>query len=110
MSPRPQNLIKALHNSGCAPMTMSTKAYMTLTNSSNVTIRQAAKPIIVQSCIGELTPRIEIAELQLQINGAKRNSICVTHAVVICDNIDFDFLLGRDITGSNLKIAETNQY
>ena len=101
---------KALHDSGCAATTMSTKAYMTLNNSSNVTIRQPAKPILVQSCTGELTPTRGIAELQIQFNGANGNSICVTHSVVICDNIDFDFILGRDITGSNLKIAETNQY
>ena len=101
---------KALHDSGCAATTMNTKAYMRLANANNVALTQPAKPIIVQSCTGELTPTRGLAELQLQFIGKNGNSVCVTHTVVICDNIDFDFILGRDITGSKLKIAETNEF
>ena len=99
---------KALHDSGCAAKTMSTKAYMGMTNSNNVPLRQPRKPILVQSCTGELTPTRGLADLTIQFEGRNGNFICVIHSVIICDVINFDFILGRDITGSNLKIAETN--
>ena len=101
---------KALHDSGCAATTMSTKAYMRMTNSTNVTLRQPRKPILVQSCTGELTPTRGLADIIIQFEGRNGNFISVTHSVVICDVIDFDFILGRDITGSHLKIAETNDF
>jgi len=101
---------KALHDSGCAATTMSTKAFMKLTDSDKTIISQPKKTIMVQSCTGELTPTRGLAELCLQFNGANGQSLLIRHNVIICDQIDFDFILGRDITGSSLKIAETNDY
>ena len=102
--------VRALHDSGCAATTMSTQAFMKLTDSNKITITQPKKPIMVQSCTGEITATRGLADLCLQFNGANGQSLLIQHKVIICDKIDFDFILGRDITGSSFKIAETNDY
>ena len=102
--------VRALHDSGCAATTMSTQAFMKLTNSDKITLSQPTKPILVQSCTGELTQTRGLAELDLQFKGENGNFILIRHRVIICDKIDFDLILGRDITGSSIKKAETNDY
>jgi hypothetical protein len=58
---------------------------------------------------GELTAIQGLADLCLQFNGANRQPLLIQLKVIICEQIDFDFILGRDTTGSSLKIAETNE-
>jgi hypothetical protein len=84
--------IRALHDSGCAATTMSTQAFMKLTDSDKIIITQPRKPIMVQSCTGEITATRGLAELCLQFNGANGQSLLIQHKVIICDKIDFDFI------------------
>ncbi len=100
--------VRALHHPGCAATTMSTQAFMKLTDSNKITITQPKKPIMVQSCTGEITTTLGLSDLCLQFNGANGQSLLIQHKVIICDKIYFDFILGRDISGSSFKIAETN--
>ncbi len=83
---------------------------MNLTDSDKIIIKQSKKPIMVQSCTGEITATQGLADLCLQLNGANGQSLLIQHKVIICNKIDFNFFLGRDITGLSFKIAETNNY
>ncbi|MGV0982791.1 MAG: reverse transcriptase domain-containing protein [Polynucleobacter sp.] len=83
---------------------------MKLTDSSKIVVKQPRVPIMIQSCTGQATAARGLAELWLNLVGKNGNTIWFQHKVIISDDIDFDLILGRDITGSPVKIAETNDF
>ena len=100
----------ALHDSGCAITTMKTRTFLRMPGSNINLLQQPKSPIMIQSCTGEMTPSKGVANVNLQFIGENGNIICIDHKVIISDHIDYDLILGRDITGSSLKMAETNDH
>lgn len=100
--------VKALHDSGCAATVISTNTFLKLSKSDRTKIIQPLETIYVKSYTGELTQIRGLANIWIRFKGKNGNTLWHLHKVMIHDNIDFDMILGRDITGSSLKIAETN--
>ena len=89
---------------------MKTRTFLSMPGSNINLLQQPKSPIMIQSCTGEMTPSKGVANVNLQFIGENGNIICIDHKVIISDHIDYDLILGRDITGSSLKMAETNDH
>jgi len=100
--------IKALHDSGCAATVISTTTFLKLSKSDRSKITQPVETIYVKSYTGELTQIRGLTEIWIRFKGKNGNTLWHQQKVMIHDNIEFDMILGRDITGSSIKIAETN--
>ena len=61
----------------------------------------------VSSVTGDKTPVIGSANIFLKFTGDNGTCITFPHEVYIHENIDHDFILGRDFTGSSAKLLET---
>ena len=102
--------LKVLHDSGCAVTTMRSRAFLRIPGSNVNQITQPTQPILIQSCTGEMSPAKGTANIWLTFQGENGNVVITEQKVVISDHIDYDLILGRDVTGSSLKIAETNDH
>ena len=102
--------IRALHDSGCAVTTITSRTFLSIPGSNINLIKQPKVPIMIQSCTGELTPSKGVADIMMQFIGENGNIMWTEQRVVISDHIDYDLILGRDVTGSPLKIMETNDH
>ena len=102
--------LKVLHDSGCAVTTMRSRAFLRIPGSNVNQITQPTQPILIQSCTGEMSPAKGTSNIWLTFQGENGNVVITEQKVVISDHIDYDLILGRDVTGSSLKIAETNDH
>jgi hypothetical protein len=101
--------IKALHDSGCAKSIIHSKVFQKIPNVEQLTIHSLPN-IFISSCTGEKTNVRGITTLTLTFKGDNGKQISFLHDVLVHDNIEHDFLLGRDFTGSPVKILETNTH
>ncbi|EFX61151.1 hypothetical protein DAPPUDRAFT_122492 [Daphnia pulex] len=69
-----------------------------------------AENTYVSSVTGQLTPVKGSVEIYLTFHGDNGTSITFPHEVFIHDDIEHDFILGRDFTGSEAKMLETPTY
>ena len=101
--------IKALHDSGCAKSIILYECFKKIPNYESIPITKLPN-IYISSCTGERTNVVGLVTLCLQFKGEGGKEISFLHDVLIHDSLEHDFLLGRDFTGSPVKILETNQH
>ncbi len=102
--------LKVLHDSVCTVTTMRSRALLRIPGSNVNLIDQPNQPILTQSCTGEMSPSKGTANIWLHFEGENGNVILTQQKVVVSDHIDYDLILGHDVTGFLLKIAETNDH
>ena len=64
----------------------------------------------MSSVTGQKSPVTQSAVLYLKFTGDNGTTITYPHEVYISEDIDHDFILGRDFTGSAAKLLETPSY
>ncbi len=106
---RDKYTVKALHDSGCAKSIIHEKIFKQIPNYEEIKILPLPH-ILISSCTGERTNVKGSVTLNLTFKGENENIITFPHDVLIHDTLEHDFLLGRDFTGSPVKILETNSH
>jgi hypothetical protein len=101
--------IKALHDSGCAASIIKKSIFDLIPNSHDIEIIPKPNTFVV-SVTGEKTPIYGSAILALKFTGSNDVTLTFHHEIHIHDNVEHDFLLGRDFTGSNAKLFETKEH
>ena len=99
--------VKALHDSGCAKTVMHQRLLRTLEYQPTL---RASPNTYISSCTGEKTTPIGNVDLFLTMTGQNGNEMKIRHNILVLPDLDYDFLLGRDFTGSEYKIMETNEH
>ncbi len=66
--------------------------------------------IFVQSCSGEKSKILGHAALKFTFQGKNGNVVLFIHHVLITDFVQHALLVGRDFTGSQAKLMETNSH
>ena len=101
--------VKALHDSGCAKSLIHENIFKQIPFSDQITVTKLPH-IFISSCTGEQTNVKGMASINMTFIGENNNKITFPHDVLIHDSLEHDFLLGRDFTGSPVKILETNSH
>ena len=101
--------VKALHDSGCAKSIIHLNIFKKIPNYKNITLTPLPN-IYISSCTGERTNVVGFVTLCLTFEGENNNRLSFYHDVLVHDNLEHDFLLGRDFTGSPAKVLETNSH
>jgi len=100
----------AMHDTGCTNTMIKTSALLKLQDHDYIKLIQPKHEINIISCTGEHTSIRGFAELLLQFKGDNGIKITIPHLVMVHDEIDFDFILGLDLSGSDYKAFETNNH
>ncbi len=66
--------------------------------------------VFVQSCSGEKSKILGHAALKFTFQGKNGNAVLFIHDVLITDFVQHALLVGRDFTGSQAKLMETNSH
>ena len=101
--------VKALHDSGCAATIINKKIFDKIPKKDLISFSKTPNTFVV-SVTGEQTPVYGQAKLYLTFQGENGIDLTFPLDVHIHDNIDHDFILGRDFTGSDAKIVETKDH
>lgn len=101
--------VKALHDSGCAATIINKKIFDKIPKKDLISFSKTPNTFVV-SVTGEQTPVYGQAKLYLTFQGENGIDLTFPLDVHIHDNIDHDFILGRDFTGSDAKIIETKDH
>jgi hypothetical protein len=96
--------IQAMHNSGCAKTTIRTNIFKRIPNAEKIQINQMPN-VYVQSCSGEKSKILGHAALKFTFHGDEGKEASFIHDVLITD-----FVQGRDFSGSNAMVLETNTH
>jgi hypothetical protein len=101
--------VNALHDGGSEVTLIKTSIFRKIPDYTD--IRIISQPnTYVSSVTGSMTPVYGSAILFLKFTGENGKTITYPHEVYIHDEIDHDFILGRDFTGSAAKLLETPQH
>ena len=96
----------ALHDSGCASSLMKTSFFKTLTGHDILPLEDKPNTYIV-SATGQRTKVFGKATFILKFSGINGVTKEFPLDVHIHDDVEYDFMLGRDFTGSQYKLFET---
>ena len=66
--------------------------------------------VFVQSCSGEKSKILGHAALRFTFQGENGKTVSFIHGVLITDFVQHALLVGRDFTGSQAKLMETNSH
>jgi hypothetical protein len=101
--------VTALHDGGSEATLMTSSTFRKIPEHEHLRINPAENTY-VSSVTGQLTPVKGSVEIYLTFHGDNGTSITFPHEVFIHDDIEHDFILGRDFTGSEAKMLETPTY
>ena len=101
--------VKALHDSGCAKSIIHSKIFEKIPNYEKIKITPLPN-VRITSFSGERTNVLGFVTLNLTFEGDNGNRLSFLHDVLVHDKLEHDFLLGRDFTGSPVKVLETNNH
>jgi hypothetical protein len=101
--------IKALHDSGCAASLIKKDIFDQIPDRKNIYVTPKPDTYVV-SVTGEKTPVYGAATIFLRFTGENGVIMVFPLEVHIHDNVEHDFLLGRDFTGSSAKLLETKNH
>ena len=101
--------IQAMHDSGCAKTTIRTDVFKRIPNAEKIQINQMPN-VFVQSCSGEKSKILGHAALRFTFQGENGKTVSFIHDVLITDFVQHALLVGRDFTGSQAKLMETNSH
>ena len=65
---------------------------------------------MVVTCTGATEQITGMADIYFHFKGENGSKLTFSLNIVIHPNLNHDFLLGRDFTGSDHKVAETNNH
>ena len=102
--------ILALHDSGCAKSVMNESTFNSLLTKGFIQLKQPPQPTMVVTCTGASEQIEGTADIYLHFTGENGTKMTVELNIVVHSSIQHQFLLGRDFTGSDYKIAETNTH
>ena len=101
--------VKALHDSGCAATIINRKIFEQIPDYKNIPVNATPNTFVV-SVTGEQTAIYGSATIYVTFRGTNDINLTFPLDVHIHDDIEHDFILGRDFTGSDAKILETKDY
>ena len=101
--------IKALHDSGCAKTIMSQKVFEEICQQDQVILHQLPN-VAIASCTGERTQPTGYVSIYMEFQDEQGRTATFPHDILVHETLDHDLLLGRDFTGSQHKILETNEH
>ena len=101
--------VQALHDSGCSQTMISKSAYLKIPGANLQNIQPTTK-FKIAAFDGKLTPALGMVKLNLTFKGEGKHSITIPRIVLVHEFTTHDFMLGRDFTGSDAKIMETNTH
>ena len=101
--------IRALHDSGCAASIIKTSTFKKIYRYEEVEVTKHPDTFVI-SVTGHQTPVYGSATLFLRFNGDNGVVKKFPLKVYIHDDVEYDFLLGRDFTGSSIKVCETEKH
>jgi hypothetical protein len=101
--------LQAMHDSGCAKTTIRTDVFKRIPNAEKIQ-KNKMPNVFVQSCSGEKSKIIGHAALKFTFQGKNGNVVLFIHDVLITDFVQHALLVGRDFTGSQAKLMETNSH
>ena len=102
--------ILALHDSGCAKSVMYETTFNSLLAKGYIELKQPPQTTMVVTCTGATEQIAGIADIYMQFTGENVTKLTVELNIVVHPSIQQQFLLGRDFTGSDYKVAETNTH
>ena len=102
-------VVKALHDSGCAATIINKKIFDTIPNHEIIEVTPTPNTFVV-SVTGEQTAVYGQATIYLTFEGQNGIDMRFPLDVHIHSNVDHDFILGRDFTGSDSKLFETREH
>ena len=68
------------------------------------------QPTVVVTCTGASERILGMADIFMHFKGENGTKMTFELNIVVHPTINQDFLLGRDFTGSDFKVAETNSH
>jgi len=98
--------INALHDGGSEATLLKTSAFKKIPKYKEIKIITQPNTF-VSTVTGDKTPVYGSAHMFMTFTGDNGKTITFPHEIYIIDDIDHDFILGRDFTGSNAKLLET---
>jgi len=101
--------VRAMHDSGCAKTTIRTDIFKRIPNAEKIQINQMPN-VFVQSCSGEKANILGHAALKFTFQGENGKIAYFIHDFLITDFVQHPLLVGRDFTGSQAKLMETNSH
>ena len=98
--------LSALHDCGCEATIIKKSVFDQIPDVKDIIVTPQPNTFI-SSCTGEKTPVIGSATIYMKFTGDNGTQITFPHEVHIHENLEHDFFLGRDFTGSTAKLFET---
>jgi hypothetical protein len=102
-------MLRAMHDSGCAKSVMRKDVFESILGYKDILVMQL-KNVFVKSCSCKQERVSGHAALKISFEGDNGNTVSFIHDVLITDFIQHPLLLGRDFTGSSVKLPETNSH
>ena len=100
--------IRALHDCGCAKTVIKTSTFMKLAKLAKIELKQNIVPTMLVTATGAREQITGIADIVLHFEGLNKTTIACPIEVIVHPELNYDFLLGRDFTGSEVKAIESN--
>ena len=101
--------VKALHDSGCSHSIISKETFLAIPGATQKIIKPSSN-IQITGFNGSISPVLGTATIKLRFQGDNGINKTYTRTVIVHDNIAHSFMLGRDFTGSDNKLFETNNH
>jgi hypothetical protein len=101
--------VRALHDSGCSQTMISKAAYLRIPGSNINNIEPTSK-FKIAAFDGRITPPLGMVKLDLSFKSEQGTTITIPRIVLVHEFTTHDFMLGRDFTGSDHKLYETNTH
>ena len=98
--------INAMHDCGCEATIIKKSTFEKLPNYLDILVTPQPHTYI-NSVTGELTPVLGSVMLYMKFTGENGTQLTFLQEVHIHEEVDHEFLLGRDFTGSSAKLLET---
>jgi len=102
-------MVTALHDGGSEGTIMTSKTFYSIPDYKDIKLKPQ-RGTYLSTVTGDKTPVIGSATIFLRFTGDNGTSITFPHEVYIHDNIEHEFILGRDFTGSQAKLLETRNH
>ena len=100
--------IRALHDSGCAKSVMRTSTFLQLAKRVKIELKQNKVPTVLVTATGARQQITGLTDIFVHFEGLNGTSFAYAMEVMVHPDLNQDFLLGRDFSGSEAKAFETN--
>ena len=109
-SPEHQVAVRALHDSGCSKSILKDSVFKELLKKGAIQVKDPKQRMCIISCTGEQQPITGLVDIILHFEGKHGVKMSYELNVIVHNSMTQDFLLGRDFSGSDAKVFETNEH